>query len=105
VLRVAPPDMDVHEVRAILQEVAGPQGQEDLVNAAEQLIEQGREQGRAEGVRTALLDMIAARGLQLSELGSNRVASCTDTGALRRWLVRAATASSEAEVFAGDPTA
>jgi predicted transposase/invertase (TIGR01784 family) len=105
VLRDAQPDIDVEEVRAILQQVAGPQGQEDLVNAAEQLIEQGRAEGRAEGVRTALLDMIATRGLHLSERGSNRIASCTDIDALRRWLVRAATASSEAEVFVGDPSA
>jgi hypothetical protein len=49
--------------------------------------------------------MIAARGLHFSEVGRARIASSTDVDALRRWLVLAATASSEAEVFAGEPSA
>jgi hypothetical protein len=52
--------------------------------------------------RAALLDMIWARGLHLSELGRARIASCADPDTLKRWLLLAATASSEAEVFAVD---
>jgi hypothetical protein len=36
----------------------------------------------------------------LSELGRARVASCSDVATLTAWLERAATAKSEAEVFA-----
>ncbi len=45
-LRAAEPEVDVEEIQAILQQIAGPEGYEDLMNAAEQLIEQGRAEGR-----------------------------------------------------------
>ena len=45
--------------------------------------------------------VLAARSLKLSELGRARVASCADVALLTVWLERAATAASEAEVFAG----
>jgi hypothetical protein len=71
------------------------------LNAGEQLIEQGRERGRAEGLREAMTHVLTARSLPLSELGRARVASCADVALLTLWLERAATAASEAEVFAG----
>ena len=74
---------------------------EDVMNAAQQLIEQGRADGRADGLREAISHVLAARKLPLRELGSARMASCTDVEALTAWLERAATAASEAEVFAG----
>ncbi len=97
-------DVDVGQIRTILLEVAGPEGQEDVMNAAEQLIAQGREEGREEGreagLREAIAEVLEARALPLSEVGRARLASCTDVAMLTRWLKRAATASSEAEVFA-----
>jgi hypothetical protein len=108
VLRDAPPDVEAAEVQAILQQVAGPQGQEDLVNAGEQLIaegiERGIERGRTEGLRAAIERVLVARALTLSEVGRARLAACTDSATLTRWLECAATASSEAEVFAGEPS-
>jgi hypothetical protein len=75
------------------------------VNAAEQLIEQGRahglEQGEVNGLRAAITHVLAARSLPLSELGRARLTSCADVAVLTAWLERAATATSEAEVFAG----
>ena len=92
-------------VRSILLEVAGPQGAEDVVNAAEQLIEQGRTEGRAEGrvegLRAGVAAALVARAVPLSELGRARLASCTDIAMLTRWLTRAVTAASEAAVFGG----
>ncbi len=72
------------------------------MNAAEQLIEHGRAEGRAEGLRIALTGLVAARTVQLSELGRARIAACADVVVLTRWITRSVTASTEAEVFAGD---
>jgi hypothetical protein len=53
-------------------------------------------------VRAAIANVLEARALSLSEVGRTRLASCTDVAMLARWLTRAATASSEAEVFASE---
>jgi predicted transposase YdaD len=97
-LRSAQPDVEVAAVRTILLDVAGPQGGEDLMNAAEQLMEQGH----VRGLRLGIADVLAARSLTLSEVGRARLASCTHVATLTTWLKRAATAAGEAEVFAGD---
>jgi len=72
---------------------------------AKRYVAQGRAEGRAEGeakgLREAVTHVLAARKLALSELGRTRLASCTDVVVLTAWLERAATAASEAEVFAG----
>lgn len=104
-LRAAQPGVEVEDVRTILLSIAGPRGREDVVNAAEQLIEQGRaeglERGR-EGLRAAIATALSARSVPVSTLGGARIASCTDVDVLTRWLARAVTASTEAEVFAND---
>jgi predicted transposase/invertase (TIGR01784 family) len=101
--RVAPPDVATADIRSILLEAAGPVGAEDVVNAGQQLIEQGRVEGEREGVRKALRDAIArvldARAIKLSEVGRARLAASTDAAVLTRWLERAATATTEAVVF------
>jgi hypothetical protein len=94
--RAAPPDVAADDIRSILLRVAGPHGAEDVVNAGEQLIEQGQ----VKGLRVAITHVLAARALPLSELGRARVASCADVAVLTAWLERAAMAASEAEVFA-----
>jgi predicted transposase YdaD len=100
----AQPDVDVEEVRTILLEVAGPQGREDVMNAGEQLIEQGRTEGltrgQAEGLRTAITMMLASRTPPLSDLGRERLAACSDVPVLTRWLARAVAGVAEGEVFA-----
>jgi predicted transposase/invertase (TIGR01784 family) len=107
-LQAAQPDVDADAVRTILLDVAGPQGREDVVNAAEQLIEQGRaeglERGRAQGLRSALEATLVARGLALSEAGRARLASCDDLAVLTTWVTRSATAATEADVFGVETT-
>jgi hypothetical protein len=98
--QAAPPDVAAEDIRSILLQVAGPQGAEDVVNAAEQLIEQGRAEGEQKGLRAAIISVLGARGLPLSEVGRARLTSCADASTLTRWLERAATATSEAAVFA-----
>ena len=99
-LRAAQPEVDVRRVHTILLEVAGPQGREDVMNAAEQLIEQGRTEGEIKGLRTAIAGVLETRRLVLSEVGRARLTSSADVAMLTRWLQRAVTASSEAQVFA-----
>ncbi len=127
--RTAPADIAADEVRSILLQIAGPEGAEDVMNAAEELMERGRaeglqrghaeglqrgraeglqrgraeglQRGRAEGLRTAIEHLLAVRKLNLSELGAARLAACTDVAVLTAWLEQAATAASEAEIFAG----
>ena len=111
-LRDAAPEVEDREVRAILDQIAGPHGQEDIMNAGERLIEQGRaeglERGRTEGLvdglRAAIATALVARSVALSEAGRARIASCSDIDTLTRWLGRAVTAASEAEVFASAGT-
>ena len=106
-LRDAPPEVDAGEVRSILLQIAGPHGQEDIVNAGERLIEQGRveglakghAEGQAEGLRAAVAATMAARGLALSELGRARLAACSEVTVLTTWVTCAATAATEADVF------
>jgi len=111
--------MDREEVRAILEHIAGPQGQEDVVNAGKQLIakgfEQGEAKGRAEGeakgeakgraegeakgLRQAITTALSVRGVTLGGRGRARLASCADPAVLTRWLERSLTAAGEDDVF------
>jgi hypothetical protein len=97
--RTAPPEVEDHEIRAILLDVAGANGAEEVMNAGDRLIAQGREQGLV-GLRGGITTAVTARGLRLSDLGQARIASCNDIATLTTWLARAVTASSEADIFA-----
>jgi predicted transposase/invertase (TIGR01784 family) len=103
-LHDAPRNVVTAEVRAILKQIAGPAGEEDLMNAGEQLIEQGRVKGHAEGhtegLRAAVAVTLIARGLGPSDLAKARLAACSDVTLLTAWLASAATAANEADVFA-----
>jgi hypothetical protein len=70
-----------------------------MMNAGDQLIEQGRAEGEAKGLRAAIAAVLSARAVPLSESGRARIASCADVVTLTRWLERAAMAPSDAEVF------
>jgi predicted transposase/invertase (TIGR01784 family) len=112
VLRTSPPDVDAAEVRTILLRVAGPDGREDVMNAGEQLIEEGRAlglakglvEGQLNGLRMAIRTTLEARSIPLSEIGRARLSACKDEPTLVSWLARAATAPREADVFGGAET-
>jgi hypothetical protein len=55
--------------------------------------------GRAEGEARALLAVLEARGLRISDEVRTRVLACTDTAQLATWLRKAATALSIDQVF------
>jgi predicted transposase YdaD len=116
--------VDAREIQRILLDIAGPEAQEDAVNSAEQLRHEGelkgelrgraegelkgraegelkgRAEGELRGLRVAVATTLSARAIPLSDAGRDRVASCDDVATLTRWLSRAATATSEADVFA-----
>jgi flagellar biosynthesis/type III secretory pathway protein FliH len=59
----------------------------------------GREQGERAGRVTALLGILAARRLELSAEVRGRITACTDVATLDKWITRAVTAQSAAEVI------
>jgi hypothetical protein len=93
--KTAPPEVDVEVVRTILLGMAGPGRREDVMNAGEQLIQQGH----ARGLRAGIEAVLSARGLECGENTRSKLEACSDTSRLTRWLTRAATAHTEADVF------
>jgi hypothetical protein len=102
ILDAAPPDVEEGVIRAILEQIAGPEGREDVMNAGEQLRAQGRAEGEAKALRANIATLLSKRGVPLSERAQDKVAACVDVATLNRWFSRAVTAASEAEVFADD---
>lgn len=56
-------------------------------------------QGRTEGARQALLAVVAARGLELSDGSRQRIESCSSVTTLEQWIRRAAVVASGDDVF------
>jgi hypothetical protein len=57
-------------------------------------------QGRARGKASAILGVLEARGLSISEEQRARIEACSDLDVLDRWVRRAATATAIEELFA-----
>ena len=55
---------------------------------------------RAEGKAEAILSVLSARGFEVSDWVRQRVLGCKDPSTLERWLARAITATTDAEVVA-----
>jgi hypothetical protein len=62
---------------------------------------ESKAEGLGEGTATAIVAVLTARGVALSEDLRDRILSCSDLTRLNRWLARAAVASSATEVFEG----
>ncbi|MPY82301.1 MAG: hypothetical protein GEV00_03080 [Actinophytocola sp.] len=56
-------------------------------------------QGKTEGEAKALLRVLAARGIAVSDDARARITSCTDLDQLERWLDRAVSVDSADELF------
>lgn len=61
---------------------------------------QGKTEGRSEGEAKALLRVLAARGIAVSDDARARITACTDLDQLERWLDRAVSVDSADELFA-----
>jgi hypothetical protein len=59
---------------------------------------EGRREGEAKGRAADILLVLKTRGVAVPEEIEQRIAACTDPAALSRWLERAVTAESAAEV-------
>jgi len=59
----------------------------------------GLAEGEARGKIAALLAVLTARGLSVTEVARARIGACEDAATLDRWIARAATASSLEDVF------
>jgi hypothetical protein len=64
--------------------------------------EEGRAEARTEGGAEAVLTVLRARGIAVSDAARARILAQQDLDQLTRWLEKAAVASSLAEVI-GDP--
>lgn len=60
---------------------------------------EGRVEGRAEGAAQALLTVLQARGIAVPDAARERILAQTDPERLKRWLEKAAVATSVAEVL------
>lgn len=60
----------------------------------------GEARGEARGKAEALLAVLSARGLSVSETHRARTCGCTDSATLDRWIARAVTAASVDEALA-----
>jgi hypothetical protein len=81
----------------------GEEGKEEIMTAADQLIERGRErghaQGREQGQREMLLEMLRGRFGALPEAVVTRV-TAAGTADLKAWSMRLLTAPGLDDVFA-----
>ncbi len=73
---------------------------------ARKYVAQGRAEGKAagiaEGIAKALLQLLAARGVAVSDAQRVEVLACRDVAALERWFARAVTARTIDDVLAKD---
>lgn len=65
--------------------------------------DEGRGEGRAEGAAHALLTFLRGRGISVPDAARDRILAERDPARLERWIVRASTATSLADVL-GDPS-
>jgi hypothetical protein len=70
---------------------------------ARKYVAEGRQEGMAKGMAEAILQVLAARGVEVPEAVRQRVLSCTDPAVLDGWVRRAALAATAAEVVEGHP--
>ena len=66
---------------------------------ARKYVAEGEATGRAEGEATALLTVLAARGIHVPGDARTRITECTDLDQLTTWVCRAATADSIHDVL------
>lgn len=76
------------------------EGRAQAVSELRQRWESEKAELRAEGKAEAILSVLSARGFEVSDWVRQRVLGCKDPSTLERWLARAITATTDAEVVA-----
>lgn len=83
------PDMESEEPDLMTQ------ARRDFEKFKQEVYRQGMSQGKADDV----LDVLAAKGIPVSDVARNRIRSCADLDTLHRWLIRAVSATTVDEIF------
>ena len=89
------------ELVARLLAAVGEEGKEEIMTAADQLMERGREQGLKQGRREMLLDLLRERFGVLPDAVAARV-TAAGLAELQAWSKRVLTARGLDDVFAGN---
>jgi predicted nucleotidyltransferase/HEPN domain-containing protein len=76
---------------------------QSLMELSEQRAREERNQGQQEGTAAAILLVLKTRGVAVPPEIEQRIAACTDPAVLSRWLERAVTAQSAAEIVEPRP--
>ena len=63
---------------------------------------EGLMEGRAEGLVQAVIMLLAGRGVEVTDTARARIMAEGDVQRLGRWILRAASCATTAELFAGD---
>lgn len=69
---------------------------------AEQVREEGREEGRVQQCAEMILRVLEWRGVPVADAVRERVEACADLGQLEIWAQRAVHVTDAAELFAGE---
>jgi len=99
-------EVSPERVSRALRDHVGGRAEEAFVTTADMLRQEGWARGsaagEAKGKADALCAMLGARGFAVPDAMRQRIAECRDISMLDRWIVRAATAATVDEIFAGD---
>jgi predicted transposase YdaD len=60
---------------------------------------EGKREGKAEGEADAILLVLKARSLDISDAERERITSCTDLKQLKKWVTRAVTVDKTSDLF------
>ncbi len=85
--------------RAALEKLMASGNYEFQSDFAKRYIAKGEAKGRAEGRAEALLTVLEARGLRVSDEARARILACTDAAQLDAWVRKAITITSVDELF------
>jgi hypothetical protein len=85
-----------------LMELSEQRAREERNQGRQEGLQEGRQEGlqegEAKGTAAAILLVLKTRGVAVSPEIGQRIAACTDPAVLSRWLERAVTAQSAAEI-------
>lgn len=88
------------EARRQMERVMGIEEYEFKNAFAREVFIQGEERGQAKGEAKALIAVLVARGIPVTEALQEQILKCRDTNQLTEWLTRAANASRVDDLFA-----
>jgi hypothetical protein len=92
-------DMSPLAVREILEEIMASTAWPVHSPFAKEHFGRGKAEGKAEGEADAVLLVLKARCMVVSDAERDRIVECTDLGQLQLWVIRAATAEKTSDLF------